>query len=484
VDAAESLAPRGHRGGRGEPGPLNYFCLNVMFISSVSTVLFNANPLLRYDGYYILSDILEIPNLRQKASTILSRKFGKWCLGLEEPDDPFLPKRKQWLFALYTVAAALYRWVVVLSILFFLNKVFEPIGLKILGQLIALGAIYGLLVQPFVKMYKYFKVPGRLAKVKRARLYGTLSVLALLVGVVFLVRLPSHVYCPVEVQARDAENVVVSFDGGILEEVFVKPGDKVAAGQKLARLRNVDLDLMILSLKGERDTLAAQLEGLERVASQDVRASVEIGKVVELLRVKDQMIAQHELDRARLTLKAPIAGTVLPPPRLPEQELNDDELPEWSGSPMDDVNLGATLAKGTPFCQIGDPGRMEARLIIDQGDIEFVRSPYRQKVEMMMAQSADFAYITYVEGVSGENLKVSPTHLSSLNGGELPTQMSATGVPEPLSAVIEGIAPLPINDPHGLLRIGLVGRAKIHTESRTIAARFWRYVRKTFNFDL
>ncbi len=53
--------------------------------------MFNANPLLRYDGYYILSDILEIPNLRQKASTILNRKLGAWCLGLEEPDDPFLP---------------------------------------------------------------------------------------------------------------------------------------------------------------------------------------------------------------------------------------------------------------------------------------------------------------------------------------------------------------------------------------------------------
>ena len=70
-----------------------------MFICSVSTVMFNANPLLRYDGYYILSDILEIPNLRQKSSAILNRKLGKWCLGLEEPEDPFLPKRHQMLFA-------------------------------------------------------------------------------------------------------------------------------------------------------------------------------------------------------------------------------------------------------------------------------------------------------------------------------------------------------------------------------------------------
>ncbi len=105
-----------------EPGLLNYICLNMMFVCSVSTILFNANPLLRYDGYYILTDILEIPNLRQKATTILSRKLGKWCLGLEPPDDPFLPQRNQGLFALYTVAAAVYRWVVLFSILYFLEQ--------------------------------------------------------------------------------------------------------------------------------------------------------------------------------------------------------------------------------------------------------------------------------------------------------------------------------------------------------------------------
>ena len=83
------------------PGLLNNLCLNAMFICSVSTVLFNGNPLLRYDGYYILSDVTEIPNLRQKATTILSRKMGEWCLGMEMADDPFLPQSNQIFFALY-----------------------------------------------------------------------------------------------------------------------------------------------------------------------------------------------------------------------------------------------------------------------------------------------------------------------------------------------------------------------------------------------
>jgi putative peptide zinc metalloprotease protein len=117
------------------PGVLNYLCLSTIFVCSVGTVLFNGNPLLRYDGYYILSDLLEIPNLRQKASSILSRKLGAWCLGLKEPADPFLPRRKREWFAAYAVAAAVYRWVVTLAILWFLHKMFEPYRLEIIANI-------------------------------------------------------------------------------------------------------------------------------------------------------------------------------------------------------------------------------------------------------------------------------------------------------------------------------------------------------------
>jgi len=155
-----------------EPGLLHYLSLNVMFVSSVSTVLFNANPLLRYDGYYILSDLVEIPNLRQKASTILSRKMGQWFMGLEPPDDPFLPQQNQAFFAMYTVAAVMYRWFILASILMFLYKVFEPYGLKVVGQAIAAMAIWGLVFQPIYKLYKFFYVPGRWYKVKKPRMYA------------------------------------------------------------------------------------------------------------------------------------------------------------------------------------------------------------------------------------------------------------------------------------------------------------------------
>ena len=144
----------------------------------MSTIIFNANPLLRYDGYYILADLIEIPNLRQKATTILSRKLGEWCLGLEPPEDPFLPQRNQLFFALYSVAAAAYRWVVAFSICWFLYKLFQSYHLKIVGQIVVLMSLCGLFVMPLYQVGKFFYVPGRIDQVKKPHFYTSLGVLA------------------------------------------------------------------------------------------------------------------------------------------------------------------------------------------------------------------------------------------------------------------------------------------------------------------
>ena len=152
-----------------EASTINQISLSVMFICSVSTVLFNGNPLLRFDGYYIMSDLMEIPNLRQKSSKILQRFMAEYCLGLEQQEDPFLPHGNQIFFAMYTVAAVIYRWIVVFSILMFLNSVLEPYGLQVVGRLIAGMGLFGLIIQPMWKLGKFLHVPGRMHQVKRKK---------------------------------------------------------------------------------------------------------------------------------------------------------------------------------------------------------------------------------------------------------------------------------------------------------------------------
>ncbi|MBI3863966.1 MAG: hypothetical protein HY290_18945 [Planctomycetia bacterium] len=108
------------------PGLLHHLCLNVFFISSVSTVLFNANPLMRYDGYYMLSDFLEIPNLAEKARVLLQNAFASTCLGIETKEDAFMPQRGRGWLVTYAVASAAYRWLVLFGITLFLYTVLKP----------------------------------------------------------------------------------------------------------------------------------------------------------------------------------------------------------------------------------------------------------------------------------------------------------------------------------------------------------------------
>ena len=464
-----------------EPGLLNQLCLSTMFVCSVSTVMFNDNPLLRYDGYYILSDLTEIPNLRQKATAILGRKMGAWCLGLEEPDDPFLPERNQVFFALYSVAAAIYRWVVLLSILWFLYKVFEPYGLKVVSQMIALASITGLVVQPLWKLGKFFYIPGRLEKVKKENLRWSLGVLAVVLAAVFLIPLPYRVLCTLEVKPRDAEPVYVDVPGR-LEAIDVKAGEKVAAEQPLARLTSIDLDVKVAELRGQKEQYEAQLDNLMRASHEDDAAGHQIAQVQESLSAISEQLAQKLEDQNRLELKAPIAGTVLPPPDLPDKhEQGQGQLASWSGTPLLPRNLGATLTESVLFCQIGDPRKMEAILIVDQDDIEFVKE--QQHVWIKLDELPGRTFHSKIEEIANIDLKVSPRSLSNKSGGELITKTDASGMERPQNTSYQAKAYLP-DDDDALLFIGLRGHAKIATRWQTLGARGWRYVTRTFNFDL
>jgi putative peptide zinc metalloprotease protein len=469
-----------------EPGWLNYTCLNIMFVSSVSTILFNANPLLRYDGYYILSDILEIPNLRQKANSILNRKLGKWCLGLEEPEDPFLPKRHQMLFAFYTVASFLYRWFVLLGILYFLNKVFEPYGLKILGQMLALASMYGLVAMPVWKAYKFFRVPGRLSKVKRLRMYASIAILVAVVSAILFIPLPARVWALFELQPQNAASVYVEASGE-LKKLHVKPGDRVEQGDLLAELENLDLEFEIERLQGERGKLLTQINRLNKlliVPEQQAAAQAELAATQEQLVGVEEMLAKNIEDLKQLRLVAPRSGTVIPPPRVRDRRTEEDiELPSWTGTPLDPANVGATLSSDGPqnlFCQIGDPNQWEAVLVIDQDDADYVHGG--EEVKLMFEESAYHVYVSKIVRRARDAMATAPPRLASTNGGPLPAQADHDGTVRPLHTSYQAVAPL--DNRNGLLRNGLVGRGRIETRPRTLADRLIRYLSRTFNFEL
>src|SRR5262249_2471074 len=152
-----------------EQGLLNSLSMATMFICSINTILFNANPLLRYDGYYVMADWLEIPNLRIKSTQFFAYLFQEKVLGLEVPVQSYMPKSRRTLFVAYAIASYLYRWVVTFSICFFLSQVLKPYKLEVISYMLALGSLVPLLGLPVYQMIKFVRQPGRMRKVKKAR---------------------------------------------------------------------------------------------------------------------------------------------------------------------------------------------------------------------------------------------------------------------------------------------------------------------------
>ena len=468
-----------------EPGLLNQVCLSVMFVSSVSTILFNGNPLLRYDGYYILSDIMEVPNMRQKATSILSRKLGNWCLGLEEQDDPFLPQRNQWAFALYTIAAVIYRWFILIMILTFLYNVFEPYGLQIIGQIIMLGSLYSLIVMPFWKLYKYFSVPGRTHQVKRPRLYATLGVIAAIIGFICFVKLPYSVICPLQIQPHEAVHINTEVPG-ILKKIHVEPLQKVEKGQLLAELENLKVKQDLYQLEGEVEAIETRIAALrlrKLLPGADGRkAANELRQAEESFESLAQRRDQKKQDLERLKLRAPCAGTVIPSELVSGQPNAEGLLPTWSGTPLDPDNIGALLEASQTFCLIGDPTKMEAVLVVDQSDRPFVMKG--QTVDLQLDyRAAETIERQTLNEIAAEHMKFTPRRLSTHAGYSVLTETDqATGRDKPMNPSYE--ASVLLNDPDRKLHAGLRGHAEIHASSRTLGNRIYRFIAETFSFRL
>ena len=460
-------------------GIFNQLCLDVMFVSSVSTILFNANPLLRYDGYYILSDVLEIPNLRQKATNILGRIASRWCLGIKQPDDPFLPQRRLGLFALYAVASSVYGWIVTASIFFFVWSVFKPYRLEVLGQMMAAGALWGLVVRPLQGIIKFLNVPGRRDEVKIPNLTITALVAAAALAAIALVPLPQRVWCAAELRPRGEETVYVSV-AGRLESLAVKPGARVRKGAELAKLSSIDLDLAIAELEGKESQSRARLNSLERERFTDPAAGLEMGTVEETLKSVREQLEKKRKDRADLVLVAPRDGVVLPANSVQPPKDGSGRLPAWQGSALDEQNLGATFMEGTILCLVGDPERFEAVMVVDQSEVEFVARG--QTVDLKLDAFPWQTFTGSVAELAETHIEAGSERLSVKAGGQVPTRTDESGRELPISTSYEAM--MSLDDAEGVLTPGMRGTARIKVGSRTVGQWLLRLLWQTFNFKM
>lgn len=461
-----------------QPGLVNHLCLNVMFVSSVSTLLFNGNPLMRFDGYYILSDLLEIPNLRQKATAVIQRKLGSWILGLGESRDPFLPVRGRWLFALYAVASSIYGWLVSFSIFWFLYRVLQPYGLAIVGQLLGVMMIVSLVVVPLVRLARFLLQPARAQQMNKTRAAVALAIIAAAVVGGLSIPLPHYIACSLEVQTRGATSVYVDVPGQV-KLVHLAAGF-VEAGQTLVELDDIDARLAEQRLAGQRDQLAARVDSIRQRAHTDDDALLELAHAEQSLAAIEIQLARRREELAKLTIRAPIAGLLTPPPTRPAEQGPRTHLAAWSGRPLDACNVGAHLEASTLIGRIAQPGQFEAILAVPQEEIDFVAAG--QRVELFLAQLPGQRLEGEIDHIATEELKAVSARLSTRGGGNLATRTSADGLEQPIGVVYQ--ASVPLDDASSRILLGGTGHAKIHAGYEPLGARLWRSLCRTFRFEM
>lgn len=236
-----------------EPGLFRTFLFNVMAIGGISTLLFNGNPLLKFDGYYVLSDLIEVPNLGPRANRQWRYIAHRYLFGLRDAESPAkTPGEARWLTA-YAPAAYVYRLVIMAAILMLLaDAVF---GLGILLAVWVIGMAY---LWPLLKMFKALLFSPALRPVRTRAIWVTASIIFALVTLVGLVRLP-HVTIAEGVVSADGDARLVAKQSGVVTQIFVEDGDIVDVGAPIIALEDPLLNPRIAALDAEVGELSARL---------------------------------------------------------------------------------------------------------------------------------------------------------------------------------------------------------------------------------
>ena len=243
------------------PGTLHRFAYNAMVIASVSTLLFNLNPLIRFDGYY-LSDLLEMPNLASRSLQEIRYAWERWICGAHRPVSVAHSLRERaWLIA-YGIGSAIYRVVLSITIVLYIGDRFFELGL-----LLAVFFLFATTILPVVKFLRYLAGSPTLSRCRPRAWACGMGLVAAIAGFLGLAPMPERFRVPGVVEAENFAGVYAAADG-FVEQVLARSSARVAESAELVRLRNPELEIALSEAAAKRrELLALREEALNRSPS-------------------------------------------------------------------------------------------------------------------------------------------------------------------------------------------------------------------------
>ena len=427
---------------------------NVMFTATLMTLLFNANFLMRFDGYYILSDLVEIPNLYPLGQQFTRYLGAKVFLGSKQP-LPRWPATKSAVIKTYGVVAFFWRIFVFTSIVITASTLLSGAG--ILLALVAIGLWLGFPIHRCVKQLFDTHSYATLNLVR------CLCVSALIViGVIGFLMLPEPggVRAPAVVRFAPL-HVVRAPHHGFVRNVAIGGGDTVMLGQAVADVENIDLvaeaeDLRLAIIQSELRTRFFQ--------DEDRTAAAQAENKSRQVLITEYQQRCEQLSRSKLS--APAQGRVMTP---------DAHL-----------MLGKYLEEGDEVISIGNESSKRIEMSIAQDDVEFFRRFVGRDVKAVLRSPG-------YEPIKCQLIRVEPRGSQTLNhaalaasaGGLLPVQVVQVDSDTATQDAVEeweflqprfvGIAQLSLEQ-SAKLRAGQTATVRLNASRGTVGQLLYRTV--------
>lgn len=383
------------------PGPLRAGVFMLATSTWVVTLTINATPFTRFDGYFVLSDWLNMPNMHERTFAI-----GRWWLrerlfGFGDPVPEPLPRRRLRLLVLLAWVTWLYRFILFLSISLLVFHFF----FRALGMVLMCVEIGWFLVLPIVRELRVWW--QRRADLHWCRQTVRSTLLLAVTLALVLVPWQASVHAPAVLGEAVAQRIYVPHDGR-LTRLAVRPGEQVRAGQVLARLRSPGLAYRLQRARAQAKLLAWQVR---QQPFDDALQAMGPALKKQLAATRED-IRSYRAQIARLTLRAPFAGRVA--------EVNPAVQP------------GTWLAAGTRLLQLVAAGRVRGDAFIGEDDVARVHAG--QAVAFVAGSGPTRR--CRVSAVDRVNLAtLDQPYVASVYGGDIPSVRAHGGALTPLQPV-------------------------------------------------
>lgn len=339
-----------------EPGAVRAAAYNIMLIAGISTVLFNGNPLLRFDAYYVLADWLEIPNLGQRSNRYLGYLVQRYLIGVEQLDSQVSSMKEAGWLALYGVTSFCYRIFISLRIVLFVAGKFF-----VIGMILAIWVATAILITPVSRVTRFLLRDAQMRQ-KRGRVFLVIVLpILLLTAALFFVPVPSYTICQGVIREPEEARVHAAVDG-FIAEIVTASGSRVEPGAVLLRTEDPQLDTRVQLLEARRE------EFIARYNLSKIKNMIDASILKEAIDQIDAEISRARERQQALTVRSSEEGVFV----LPQEE---------------DL-AGRFFHRGETVGYVLKPEKMRIRVVVSQAQVDQVRGDTR-RVDVRLAEDVD-----------------------------------------------------------------------------------------------